>query len=105
MATLSVVSNNSATMPAPHLSRRELRARREHLGIVVHAGGRMMPVPMSVFEPQRAVDDHVKRHAVQPVSEFVSPGLRQVGPAGSSAAPRVHVPMTAHDNYIIDREE
>ncbi|MBX3151929.1 hypothetical protein KF728_17360 [Candidatus Obscuribacterales bacterium] len=104
MATLSVVSNNSATMPAPLLTRRELRDRRERLGIVVHSGGRMLPVPMSVFEPQHTVDAHVKRHAVTPVSEFVSPGLRPVGPAGS-AAPRVHVPMTAHDNYIIDREE
>ena len=103
MSHLQLVADNAA-VPHPYRSRRELRDRRAALGIVAHSGGRMMPVPLSVFEPERTLRAAIARGAAVPVSDFVSPGLRPVGPANSTG-PRVHVPMTAHDNYIINREE
>ncbi len=105
MAILSVVSDNSHTMPAAHLSRRELRERRERLNIVAHSGGRMLPVPVSVFEPTSQMQAAIARPAAHQVSDFVSPGLRAVGPSASPTGRQLHIPMTAHDNYIIDREE
>lgn len=101
MAHLQLVSDNRA-VAHPYRTRMERERIRTTLGIVAHSGGRMLPAPLSVFEPGRHFEQTRGRPNAMPVSEFVNPGLRSVGP---QASPTGVCLATPSDKYIIDHEE
>lgn len=47
---LSLVADNRG-VATPYRTERDREARRTELGIVGHSGGRMLPVPLSVYQP------------------------------------------------------
>ena len=52
MSHLTLVADNH-NIAHPFTTRRERDAKRGQLGIVAHSGGRMLPVPLSVYDNTR----------------------------------------------------